>query len=76
MDLPPKTDTDETAPSKDVEADAAESKKGAHAKRVRTRKGKPATTKKAAAGKAHEAPATGELFAPAETAKSAAPAAP
>ena len=51
MDLPPKTDTDETAPSKDVEADAADSKKAVHSKRVRTRKGKPATVKKAVAGK-------------------------
>ena len=76
MDLPPKTDTDETAPSKDVEAATADSKKAAHSKRVRTRKGKPATAKKAVAGKAHDAPESGELFAPAETGKAATPAAP
>ena len=76
MDLPPKTDTDETVPGKDVEADTADSKKTAHSKRVRTRKGKPATTKKAAAGKSHDAPESGELFTPAETEKAATRAAP
>jgi transcription termination factor Rho len=73
MDLPPKTDTDEAAPSKDVEADAAESKKTAHAKRVPARKGKPATAKKSAAGKTRVAPESGELFAPAEKEKAAPP---
>jgi len=76
MDLPPKTDTDETARSKDVEADTADSKKTAHTKRVRTRKGKPATAKKTAAGKAHDAPESGELFTSAETEKTASPSAP